>query len=361
MGLLRLYLALSVLVAHTGPLLGTNLAGGPPAVQAFFTISGFYMALVLHEKYPTGRAGTLAFWLNRLLRLAPLYVLVLAVTAIVAWQTREHSPFFLTLGRLSPAWQALVWAVNVTGVGLDGLLFVAVDPASDGLRLSPRLDAYAPLSPTNLQLVGQGWTLSLEMYFYLLAPWLVRLRLRWLLIAMGLSLACRVALAVGPGWQTPPFYYQFFPSELATFLLGTLAYHGYRHVGCGPGVGGRWGWWSLPALIVLTPLWFRLPVPAKSLGYAAIVAAIVPALFVATRSSRWDRWVGELSYPVYLFHGLAMLLLGPRGQNPLIVLAVTLIASAAAVALLEWPVERLRQRLARRVARPEAATAPGEA
>ena len=56
MGTIRLLLALAVLLMmHSTPLLGIRMINGAWAVQAFYVISGFYMALVLNEKYPRGR------------------------------------------------------------------------------------------------------------------------------------------------------------------------------------------------------------------------------------------------------------------------------------------------------------------
>jgi hypothetical protein len=62
MGSLRLFLALSVAFGHFGVPLGFPTSD--IAVQSFFVISGFYMALVLNEKYGPG-----SYWLfisNRL-------------------------------------------------------------------------------------------------------------------------------------------------------------------------------------------------------------------------------------------------------------------------------------------------------
>ena len=43
-------LALSVMTAHMGrPILGFHQLGGQEAVQCFYMISGFYMALILNE------------------------------------------------------------------------------------------------------------------------------------------------------------------------------------------------------------------------------------------------------------------------------------------------------------------------
>ena len=56
MGILRFILALAVVFVHTGHIYGsdfygTRLMGGVVAVQAFYIISGFYMALILNTKY----------------------------------------------------------------------------------------------------------------------------------------------------------------------------------------------------------------------------------------------------------------------------------------------------------------------
>jgi hypothetical protein len=80
MGTLRLFLALSVAFGHFGMPLG--LLTSDIAVQSFFVISGFYMALVLNEKYEPG-----SYWLfvsNRLLRLWPTYAVVLVFSFAIA-------------------------------------------------------------------------------------------------------------------------------------------------------------------------------------------------------------------------------------------------------------------------------------
>ena len=51
MGILRTILALAVVVYHSYKLFGFRMCGGQVAVEAFYIISGFYMALVLNEKY----------------------------------------------------------------------------------------------------------------------------------------------------------------------------------------------------------------------------------------------------------------------------------------------------------------------
>ena len=73
MGAVRFTLALSVAVWHL-PGAPFRLLNAAVAVLAFFIISGFYMAMVLTEKYPTVRS----FYAARFLRLYPAYAAVAA-------------------------------------------------------------------------------------------------------------------------------------------------------------------------------------------------------------------------------------------------------------------------------------------
>ena len=84
MGTLRFLLALVVAYGHFAVPL--SFPTSDIAVQSFFVISGFYMALVLNEKYGPG-----SYWLfisNRLLRLWPAYfvVLILSLAAANNWK-----------------------------------------------------------------------------------------------------------------------------------------------------------------------------------------------------------------------------------------------------------------------------------
>ena len=47
MGVFRLLLAFCVISTHTSGIMGVSMMSGEMAVQVFFMISGFYLALVL--------------------------------------------------------------------------------------------------------------------------------------------------------------------------------------------------------------------------------------------------------------------------------------------------------------------------
>src|SRR4051812_1810715 len=80
MGLLRFLLASSVVFSHLGTVAGLDLIGGWRAVQVFFMVSGFYMALVLDTKYRD--LSYRGFISSRALRIFPAYYLMMGSIAL---------------------------------------------------------------------------------------------------------------------------------------------------------------------------------------------------------------------------------------------------------------------------------------
>ena len=89
MGTYRLILALCVVVGHASPLGIPTLDSGL-AVKTFFMISGFYMALILSEKYPRTPEGRRLFYTNRLLRIYPMYFVTLAFAILFYTAASVH-------------------------------------------------------------------------------------------------------------------------------------------------------------------------------------------------------------------------------------------------------------------------------
>jgi peptidoglycan/LPS O-acetylase OafA/YrhL len=82
MGFLRFILAITVVIAHSSPIFGFTFVGGQIAVQSFYMISGFYMTLILNEKYVGTNSSYKLFISNRFLRLYPIYGMVLLLTIV---------------------------------------------------------------------------------------------------------------------------------------------------------------------------------------------------------------------------------------------------------------------------------------
>lgn len=364
MGVLRLLLALAVVAAHAGPAFSAPWAwmtGGPLAVQCFYVISGFYMTLILNEKY-VGPGSYGVFVRVRLLRLLPMYFAVLLATFVAGLMLRSFAGFEIEpLARWREHGSALPWGqwivlalTNLTVVGQDLLLFAGLDPVGHGLYFTPDFHR-EPLPAWQFMFVPQAWTVGLELTFYAIAPLLVRRRLGLVLLLIAASLGLRVFLMSHYLVRNDPWTYRFFPTELALFLSGTVAWHLHGWL-------QRRGWLWSPAcigaavlMLALVLCYRQLPDPLRAAPFGlsvllAVVPLLLPFVFEATRRLAFDRALGELSYPIYLVHYLwVFVAIGFGGEwwtgrRGTVVLLLTL---ASAFALWRWvgrPFERIRQR-----------------
>lgn len=80
-----------------------------------------------------------------------------------------------------------------------------------------------------------------------------------------------------------------------------------------------------------------------------MVAAAIPFLFAAFRSSRVDAWIGSLTYPFYLAHMFVIdcFWMIERPYRDALAFLSTLLLSIALVKLVEEPIERVRARVVR--------------
>jgi peptidoglycan/LPS O-acetylase OafA/YrhL len=344
MGTLRLLLALWVVVVHGRGVAGVAVTQAWVAVQVFFIVSGFYMSLILHEKY-TGPGSVRFFYGQRLLRLLPPYAAVLLLTLAVsgigwvwsgtalpplqAWQ--EYGP------SLSLSSRVYLAAANLLVLGQAAAHFLGLDPATGALYWTPDFTLSQPLVWSFLA-VPQAWSIELELLFYLLAPWLVRRPLPVLFAALAASLAVRLVCYTVFDLRFDPWTYRFFPNELALFLLGALAYRLYRSEWRARAAEGLWIWPLFALLLAFTAAFPFLPGRGQLKAWPFFVLATftIPFLFSETKHWQWDRRLGELSYPLYLVHFLVLWIAEaalPPDWHPFLGLVTVTASLAAAVAL----------------------------
>ena len=371
MGVLRLLLALLVVYVHCRSPFGPLGVSAENAVQIFFMISGFYMTLVLREKYALpGGLGVRAFYVNRGLRLLPAYFLVAAATLflclfskpLLGWEMPPAAALraWHEAGWLE--WPALLW-LGVTQLSMAGLetfnffSLPAIDAAAPGASAGPQ--------PWELLLVPQAWSLSLELYFYLLAPVLVTRRPGIVLGLLLASFALRLALWQFAGLYGGPWSYRFFPAELMFFLLGALAYHayaGWTDTGSPqPGQAAAWQrFWLRGLLAALAAAAVLISRSGQPFSPGHVIAPLVtalaflalPMLFLKTRKMRTDHLLGELSYPVYIVHFLIIWMVGqesyPAGAGQFVlVAALTLLAAYGLYRYVDLPIDRWRHAASR--------------
>ena len=342
---LRFFAAAMIVIGHGSgefglPLSTDALFALNTGVSFFFVLSGF----ILYYNYPVlpGRAAVGRFYLARFARIWPLHLFALLVVLIV--------------------YPSAAWAQPGIVRWLAALLNVSL------------LQAWFPLiGGYTGAFNAPAWTLSVEVFFYLLFPWLLtRIReapARTLGGVVLLSLACSVvANAVGgprsdlplDQWNWYLLDHSFPLSRLAEFALGMATarwWTGHRRRGAGRVAAETL--LELAALALLAgglAYLHRVPELATWLGSGTgdwlaqvALAPLYGLLIVVVASGRgWiSSWLGrpllvrlgELSYAVYLLH-IAVLAAIPwpaltaSWRAPLAILGCTLVLLG--VAYLAW-------------------------
>jgi peptidoglycan/LPS O-acetylase OafA/YrhL len=342
-GIIRLILALAVVLSHM-PGSGVSFISGGLAVQSFFIVSGFYMALVLNAKY----ADRGLFYSNRLLRLAPTYVVMTLVVGAALFAfgfSGTGADVALKAAALNPVTAAIALFENVFVLGQELLFWFSVGP--DGGLV---FDSSGPLPSETVTvgwqvlLVPQSWSLSMELMFYALAPFLARMS--WKAI-FGIALAS-VALRFS-GHLMPVDYLlwagRFFPTALFLFLMGMLAHRALPLASRAPRWVGVMFAIAIGTMLVFLPKAGLVDELYRWTAYLSLTVAI-PFIFHAFKNVGWDRWIGELSYPLYLCHlfVLALVVAVTGKESVLIGVTASLGVAVLLVVLVEKPVDRWRQR-----------------
>jgi peptidoglycan/LPS O-acetylase OafA/YrhL len=297
---LRGYLALAVFVHHgavqrvfyqTGvwnfPPSRFFRALAPTAIMYFFMITGFLFWSKAIDKH--GRVPAIPLYIGRVRRLAPLYLFSMALLLLIV---AVQSGFRL---RVNPATLATELAGAIS-LGLGQIQWI------NGVDTSP-INA------------GVTWTLHFEWVFYLALPLLA-------LMAFPSTMGACIALyaAVGVSYlllrtQIPwldEYCYRSLPFW-ARFLGGMVAAHLARVAGGGAIATRRWFGCVVVVLLALS-LWNFDGWVGVAIGAAAFLCLVYGNDLFGLLSLPGSRFLGTISYSVYLLHGV-VLWLGLRIAN----------------------------------------------
>ncbi len=319
MGFLRLVLALLVLLSHAD-LRIAQLNPGVTAVVGFYLISGYVMAGLVHRHYQQP-ARMPWFYLDRVMRLAPQYLLYAGLTLVWFLWARQTNTFLREL--------------PTAGDLLNNLLVVPLN-----FYMFNGSDAFTLIPP--------AWSLGAELQFYLLAP----LMLLWPRVGLVLAAASFGvhALAWLGRLNTDWFGYRLLPGILWVFGVGMLLFHWHRH----SPRRAAWLAWSAPLLALAVYAWLRsrglhaAPYHQEVLVGWGLGIPLVH-LLATRRPGAFDQWAGDVSYGVFLNHFLLIWILFPApGHTPLqwgILAACAIALSALSQRWVERPVLAWRRRL----------------
>lgn len=356
MGLLRFLLALTVVLGHSSSLFGIQMVGGALAVQAFYIISGFYMTLILNEKYVGANSSYKLFISNRLLRLFPIYwtILILTILYSVVVMFTSNGTDLGSFSYFSIYWNNMgvgtVFYLIFTNIFLflqDTVMFLSLDTTSGSLFFVRNFHDHEP-ALYNFLMVPQAWTIGVEIAFYLIAPFLVRRKLKVIIPLIAASLLLRAFLYYYLNLKNDPWTYRFFPTELVFFLLGIVAYHIYKklqHVALKE-IHLKLIWFCV---IAATLLHSFSPIPKKDYLYLAGFFICLPFVFILTKKWKKDAYIGELSYPIYISHILILTIVKtlnipiPGGLG-LTVAILTIGLSLALNEIVAKRIEKIRQK-----------------
>ena len=228
MGVLRFYLACVVLLSHCPQGLLSNVFHPGLAVQCFFIISGFYMQLLVSKKYTDQNPLSFCknFYLSRVFRIFPIYLIILLIT--IVFINNESIIYFLNNYDIKGFFIYIFSNIFILGQSL--FRFFYYDNLTSELILQSKI--ITQISPANMHALPQSWSLDLELMFYILTPFLLTLSRKLIFFIFVASIVIRTTLAyIGYNYSMNWGYMnEFFPSELAVFLLGAFSYRIYYYI-----------------------------------------------------------------------------------------------------------------------------------
>ena len=187
MGTLRTLLAITVVLSHT---YGHIFLGGRLAVQMFYIISGFLISYILVEA--NSYENKKKFYFNRFLRLFPAYYFVSIITLLffIYLYLIGKDTFFSSFYNIDIYGKIYFVITNFLILGQDIAFFTGV---KNGI-FQPMINySDSEIIIYNGLISSVTWTLSLEIMFYLIAPFIIKNRIV-LFIILFLSIILRVIL-----------------------------------------------------------------------------------------------------------------------------------------------------------------------
>lgn len=272
---------------------------GFTAVRLFFIVSGFYMAMILNGKY----SKYSSFIVNRALKLFPAYWVVLILCFIYSGSK---------LSGLHDFWWFYYFFSNVFMIG-SHFTSAIIERGGELMILPFGSSITVPEMTWKYLYIGPIWSLSIEILFYLVAPFLLTRRNfnSKMALMLLISVASCAFLISTNSWRVP-WMYNFLAPSFYLFMLGAIAWRFYDSP-LFKQIHGNGIAYILLALIIAYIVFYQF-LPAQinlrlinitldpvSIGILLFTVSI-PFVFELSKSSKIDAFFGSLSYPMYISH-----------------------------------------------------------
>jgi peptidoglycan/LPS O-acetylase OafA/YrhL len=339
-GMLRTVLALMVIghhLFHLQPI-------GVYAVFGFYIISGYLMTLIMHKSYGYSVLGKYRFVLNRFLRLYPLYWLSAGFSILLI--------FFIGGASVREYHDSIYMPLSITEM-IENIFMIF--PAWYPIDVNPRL-------------VPQTWALTVEMFFYCLiclgiSKTFIRVKIWFILSVMYIIATFVLEL---------PASNRYFPITAASlpFSIGSAIYFYSENKGAIFHKAKLSTIWLFAAMIA-NCLVGLITSHVKNIGsfkeLAFYMNVIISSLLVyniaiggriVAFNRKTDKFIGDLSYPMYLLHWQTGLLVSyvlfdkpfhefsiRGGINLIVSITVVLVFSYLAVLMVDKPIQEIREKI----------------
>ncbi|MFC4255985.1 acyltransferase family protein [Altererythrobacter xixiisoli] len=279
---LRFIAALAVVVLHSTFYTMERLHSstsvydvGANGVRLFFVISGFVM-IISSQKLLNTQRGWSVFAFKRIVRIVPIYWAITLIKVAVLLVT----PAVVLHSELD-------W-----GYILKSFFFI------------PEYNVDGEIRP----LLGVGWTLNFEMFFYLLFALALACRVRPIrFIAPVLIVMSALSLIKTPDW--PVVAYFLCDPIVIDFLAGMLIAHWVQRGWTGPSQAAAWAAAGVGLIYLFVPgvpraeygTMFASLITTLAAG-SVIIGAVGIEKSIGRRIPQWMVYMGAASYSLYLVH-----------------------------------------------------------
>ena len=324
MGIIRIILAVSVLGSHAGFQLWTD---GRSAVLLFYVISGYLITSVMNTSY---KNEVINFYINRALRIFPPALVVAIIYGIVLIAFSDHPAFRSNI--LSVKLFSIVTNIIIFGQDLSWLF-----AENDGkILLLPYGSTGLGIGLSGYQANPPMFSIAIELYFYILAPFIVRSVNRTLIFSL-LGCSYHIFLIV-LGEKSVGWGYHLFVSSFFYFGSGSLSYHLFN---ADTALQKKVIYLFLIAMVLANELFNNIGMP---LAFVLLLFGL-PALADLTSEIKFDRILGNLSYLVYLTHWPVLIFIGSFLQGKQLFCALLILSILISIILrfvVEKPIDKLR-------------------